>query len=78
MKFEINTANRRISVKCGINSFLYTLFAIATAMIGYHIHHSIFFAIINGIFAPFAWIIWLICHDVNLTIIKETFSWFLM
>ena len=48
-----------------------------TGMIGYQIHNSIFWAIMNFIFWPISWIKWLIYHEVNLSIIKETFSWFL-
>jgi hypothetical protein len=45
-------------------------------MIGYTIHGSIFWAIIDWIFMPIAWCKWLICHEVNMTIIRETFSFF--
>lgn len=45
-------------------------------MIGYRINHSLFWAIIDFFFAPIAWIKWFICEEVNITIIKETFSFF--
>jgi len=48
-----------------------------TAMIGYHIHSSIFWAVMDFFFFPLAWIKWLVMHQVNLSIIKETFSFFL-
>lgn len=57
-------------------SFPYVLFALITSMIGYHIHGSIGWAIFDWVFAPFVWIKWLFCHEVNLQIIKDTFSWF--
>lgn len=57
-------------------SILYTLFCIATAMIGYNIHHNLAFSFVNFLFAPISWIFWLIGHDVNMSIIKETFSFF--
>ena len=60
-----------------MGKFLYTLLSIATAIIGYHIHNSIFWAIMDFIFTPLAWIKWLICQEVNLTIIKESFAFFL-
>lgn len=60
-----------------LGSALYSIFAIATAMIGYNINNSLFWAIIDFIFSPLAWIKWLICHEVNITIIKETFAFFL-
>lgn len=59
-----------------IRQLFYLFFSVATAMIGYHIHGSVGYAILNFIFAPISWIVWLIGHDVNMTIIKETFSFF--
>jgi hypothetical protein len=53
------------------------IFTLPTAMIGYHIHNSIFWAIIDFIFWPIVWIKWLILQEVNLTIIKETFNFLL-
>lgn len=47
-----------------------------TAMVGHEIHGGVFWTIMNFIFWPFSWAKWLICHDVNLTIIKNTFSFF--
>lgn len=57
-------------------SGIYTIFCILVAMVGYHIHGSIFWSVMDFIFTPFAILKWLIYHQVNLTIIKETFSWF--
>lgn len=57
--------------------FLYLIVCVATAMIGYHIHNSLGWAIMDFLFTPIAWVKWLICHDVNLTIIRETFTFFL-
>ena len=56
--------------------FLYVLFSVATAMIGYNIHGSVFWSVMNFIFTVFSWIKWLICKDVTLKIIKDSFSWF--
>jgi hypothetical protein len=53
------------------------IFQIPTAMIGYHMHGSIFWAIMDFIFWPIVWAKWLILQEVNLTIIKDTFSFFL-
>lgn len=47
---------------------------IASAMVGYTIHQSVFWSVIDFLFWPIAWIKWLVCHEVNWTIIKETFS----
>lgn len=57
--------------------FLYFLLGIATAMIGYHMHHDLVWAVLDWVFFPIAWAKWLICQEVNLTIIKETFSFLL-
>jgi hypothetical protein len=56
---------------------LYVIIAVLTAMIGYNIHHNAFYALVNFIVWPISWIYWLVCHDVNLTVIKETFAFFL-
>ncbi len=55
---------------------MYTVFSVLTAMIGYTIHGSLFWAIMDFIFTPIAWIKWLICQEVTLSIIKQTFEWF--
>lgn len=65
--------NRKVSIKI---NFPYVIFNCLTAMIGYHIHSSIFWSIVDWLFAPIVWIKWLICQDVNMTIIRETFSFF--
>ena len=57
---------------------LLSIFSLLTAMIGYTIHHSFFWSIVDFIFSPIAWIKWILCHEVTLTIIKETFKWFLI
>lgn len=56
---------------------IYLLFALSTAIIGLQIHDSAFWAVVDFFFAPIAWIKWVICHEVNLTIIKQAFSFFL-
>ena len=60
--------------------WLESLFVLAcltcTAMVGHTIHGSIGWAIIDFFFAPIAWIKWLLCHQVNLSIIKATFAFF--
>jgi len=45
-------------------------------MIGYQIHGSIAWAIVDFIFVPFAWLKWIVCQEVTLTVIKHAFSWF--
>lgn len=56
---------------------IYVIFDVCTAMIGHTIHHSVFWSVMDFFFSPIAWIKWLICQEVNMTIIRETFSFFL-
>lgn len=56
--------------------WIYPILAIVTAMIGYRIHSSIFWSIMDFIFWPIAWCKWLIFHEVNLSLIKQTFEFF--
>ena len=55
---------------------LYLLLCLSTSMIGYTIHGSIFWSIMDWVFMPIAWGKWLILQEVNLSIIKDTFSFF--
>ena len=76
-----NKINDKFSVKINLipksmKSLFYTAVAIATAMIGYHIHHSRFWAVMDFFFWPFAWIKWLILQQVDMSIIRETFAFF--
>lgn len=63
--------NKTSTVKWGTLIFSYI-----TSMIGYHIHGSIGWAIFDFILAPIVWLKWLICKEITLSIIKETFSFF--
>ena len=58
-------------------NLFYIIVSIATCVVGYNIHHSIFWCIMDFIFWPFAITKWLICHQINIEIIKQSFS-FLM
>ena len=60
-----------------MRDFIYLLFCVCTGIIGYHKHHDIFWAIIDSIFSPIAWIKWLIYEEVNITLIKHSFEFFL-
>jgi hypothetical protein len=68
--------------KKGVSNSKFTLptilFSLPTACIGHHIHGSLAWAIFDFLFWPGVWIKWVICQDVNISIIKETFSWFLV
>ena len=59
-------------------SWMYFFSSIITGMVGYTINGgSTFWGIVDFIFSPLPWIKWIVCQEVNLTILKETFSWFL-
>jgi hypothetical protein len=58
-------------------AILWTFWSTATAMVGYHIHHSIFWSCLDWVFSILVWAKWLICHDVTLSVIRDTFSFFL-
>lgn len=55
-------------------SFVYFILQVMTAMVGYTIHHSLFWSIMDFLFMPFAIVKWLICHQLTLTVLKETFK----
>jgi hypothetical protein len=61
----------------GIANLIYLLFCVAAAMVGYTIHGSICWSIVDFFFWPLALIKWLICHQINLTVIKHTFGFLL-
>lgn len=56
----------------------YRLFAliagVCTAMTGYTIHHGWFWTTCDFFFWPLAIIKWLVFHEVNFTILKQTFG----
>ena len=70
-------ANKKITYSFRPISLPTILFSLPTAMIGYQIHSSTFWAIMDFIFWPIVWVKWFIFHEVTLSIIKEAFSWFL-
>lgn len=60
-----------------LGSALGFVFAIATAMVGYQIHGSLLWAVVDFFFCPLAWAKWLICHQVSLTVLKGAFGFML-
>lgn len=50
------------------------LFKICIAMIGYTIHGSVFWSIVDFIFSPIALIKWMVCHEITFEIIRQTFA----
>ena len=55
-----------------LNDTMGLLFALATAMIGYTRHGSMPWAILDFLLAPLVWCKWLICKEVNVTLIKKS------
>ncbi len=60
-----------------IGELLYLIFCTFTAMIGFNIHESPFWAVVDFFFAPIVLVKWLIFKEINLGIIKSTFEFLL-
>lgn len=54
--------------------FKFWVFGVPTTIIGWAIHGSIFWSIMDLIFWPFAWIKWLIFEEVTIEIITHAFD----
>ena len=63
-------------VQFGGGGFFYFLIAIATAIIGHEIHGSLFWAIVDFFFWPFAWAKWFLFQEVSVSTIKTAFAFF--
>lgn len=59
-------------------SFPQILLMLPTAMVGYQIHGSVFWSVMDFIFWPIVWCKWFIYHEVSVSIIKQAFSFFLV
>jgi len=55
---------------------LYLIFSVLTAMLGYTIHGSIFWCIMDFIFTPITWVKWIIFHEITASVFQQTFPWF--
>ena len=66
--------NRTIGKRLG--SLFGLVMATSTAMISYEMHSDGWAAFWAFILWPIHLVKWAICHDINLTIIKNTFSFF--
>ena len=60
-----------------LSELMYTMFCLATAMLGYYRHGSVFWAIVDFVLAPLVWCKWLLFHQINVSIIKNTFAFFM-
>lgn len=57
-----------------MRTFASVIVGLFTAMVGNAIHSSIFWSIVDFFFWPIAWLKWLICQEVTISIIKSAFS----
>ena len=53
---------------------VYLLLRTAIAMVGYTIHSSAFWSIVDFVFWPIALIKWLVCKEINMSVIQTTFE----
>lgn len=65
-----------VTVNSRFGGAITLILATLTSMVGYHIHQSLFWAVMDFLFYPFAWVKWLIYHEVSQQVLRETFSWF--
>ena len=56
---------------------LYWIAGLFTSIIGYEIHQSVFYGIMNLLFWPFTWAYWLLTKGVSISLIKQAFEFFL-
>ena len=59
-----------------IGGIFYLAICVAIAMVGYHIHGSIFWSIVDFFLCPLALAKWVFCHQITLSVLKATFGWF--
>lgn len=57
-----------------MNKIALLIFKIFICMVGYTIHGSIFWSIMDFIFSPFALIKWMVYHQITFVIIQQTFA----
>jgi L-lactate permease len=54
-----------------------SVLAVVVGMIGYKLNNdSFFWGIVDGLFYPIALIKWIVCDELTLTLIKQTFPFF--
>lgn len=65
-----------------LSAIIYSIFCIAVAMVGYNINVAansnwpLFWSIMDYIFTPITIAKWMICQQLNISIIKHTFAFF--
>lgn len=67
---------KEIKIGCSPTGCLYMLFQFFTAIVGYHIHNSIFWSVVDWFIAPLVWLKWFIYQEITLSVLKNAFPWF--
>lgn len=67
-------SNKKINIGC---SPILWIIGVPTSIIGHEIHGSVFWSIVDLIFWPIAWIKWIVCKEVSISVIKSAFDFFL-
>lgn len=57
-------------------TWVYLILCTLTSIIGYNIHYSLFWSLIDFWLAPLIWVKWLVLKEVNITLINDSFNWF--
>lgn len=60
-----------------LSALIWIVFSLCTARIGFAIHGSYFWAIVDFFFTVFAWLKWILLGQVNITVIKHALGFFL-
>ena len=76
METHIINMSKNKTVTYRLGSWTYIIIGLLAAMVGYTIHHSLFWSIVDFFFYPIAIIKWIICKQLTLSVLKTTFSWF--
>jgi hypothetical protein len=77
MKDHSDKNRARIAIKIPYVNWLLLLYSTMIAMIGYQIHQSAAWAVVDFFFSLIVPMKWLIFHEVNLTIVRESFAFLL-
>jgi hypothetical protein len=57
-----------------VRAFFNVSFGLSTAWVGYHIHHSIPWACLDGLLANAAWVKWGLTHEITRAVLDSAFS----
>lgn len=66
----------KFTLDLGIRRYFIWLLPTCISMIGYTMHNSFWWAVLDFIFSPVVLCKWLIYHQITWSIIKQTFEFF--